>query len=235
MQLNVPIRFTWITRVKAARSAGPRLLKVFSATPIPAQLTRTCTPPKRATTASSARATSSALVTSAAAKSPRSPNPPATSGPREVGRSSSATRAPSAARRSAVARPRPDAPPVITAVALAIRMPAEYSNAAVHWPGEPGPERAPRLGPHPRRAGCPRRRARRRAGGGRRHRGGQLAPLPREALSGPGGAGGGSGVAGGSLGLARPRRAEAGVRGCRRDEGLPRRGQRPRLSEARGP
>jgi hypothetical protein len=40
----------------------------------------------------------------------------ATSAPDDFGRSSSATRAPPSASRSAVARPRPEAPPVITAI-----------------------------------------------------------------------------------------------------------------------
>ncbi len=124
IQLKVPIRLIWIVRVNAARSAGPRLPKVFSAVPIPAQFTRPCTEPKRATAASRAAVTSSGFVTSAPANSARSPRAAATSLPGERGRSSSTTAPPAAWSRSAVARPRPEAPPVITVVEPAICMPS---------------------------------------------------------------------------------------------------------------
>src|SRR5438132_1225280 len=38
MQLKVPIRLTWMVRENAARSAAPRLPKVFSAVPMPLPL-----------------------------------------------------------------------------------------------------------------------------------------------------------------------------------------------------
>jgi len=56
------------------------------------------------------------LVTSAGVKTAVGPNSLATSAPAEAGRSSSATRAPAATSRAAVARPRPEAPPVMTAL-----------------------------------------------------------------------------------------------------------------------
>ena len=69
MQLKVPMRLIWIVRANLPRSAGPRLPKVFSAVPTPAQFTRAWTAPKRSTAASSPAVTSSAFVTSHAAKS----------------------------------------------------------------------------------------------------------------------------------------------------------------------
>ncbi len=129
MQLKVPIRFTWITRVNSSSLAGPDLPSVFMAVPIPAQLTSTFIPPQCATAASSAAVTASALVTSAGVKAAAGPRLLATSSPAEAGRSSSATRAPAATSRAAVARPRPEAPPVTTALTVLSSMDSSLIGA----------------------------------------------------------------------------------------------------------
>ncbi len=49
IELNVPIRFIWMTRVNAARLCGPFLPSTRWATPIPAQLISTCKPPNVST------------------------------------------------------------------------------------------------------------------------------------------------------------------------------------------
>ena len=54
MQLKVPIRLTWITRVNSSSSAGPDLPSVFAGRADPAQLTSTFNPPQCAAAASSA-------------------------------------------------------------------------------------------------------------------------------------------------------------------------------------
>src|SRR5437773_3013472 len=115
MQLNVPMRFTLMTRVNSSSLAGPDLPSVFIAVPMPAQFTRTLMAPRRPRAVSRAAATSSALLTSAGVKTAASPSDFATSAPGEAGRSRMAMRAPAPASRAAVARPRPDAPPVTTA------------------------------------------------------------------------------------------------------------------------
>src|SRR5947208_3221995 len=115
MQLNVPMRFTWMTRENSSSFAGPALPTVFIAVPMPAQLTRTLREPKRLTAVLRAASTSSALVTSAAVKRAEGPSVFATSAPADAGRSRSATRPPAATRRSAVARPSAEAPQVTTA------------------------------------------------------------------------------------------------------------------------
>src|SRR5580658_3400336 len=62
--LNVPIRLTWITRVKDSSGNGPSLPVVRAAVPMPAQLTTILgTPPARAPAASSALSTSAGQVT----------------------------------------------------------------------------------------------------------------------------------------------------------------------------
>src|SRR2546426_2196160 len=118
MQLNVPMRFTWMTRETSSSFAGPALPTVFIAVPMPAQLTRRLREPKRLPAVLRAASTSSALVTSAAVKRAEGPSVFATSAPADAGGSRSATRPPAATRRSAVARPSPEAPPVTTAFTL---------------------------------------------------------------------------------------------------------------------
>src|ERR1700733_13206062 len=121
--LNVPMRLTWITRVKDSSGNGPSLLVVRAAVPMPAQLTTIRgTPPARAPAASSAASTSAGLVTSPAANATRGPRSPATAWPSEPGRSRMTTDAPASCSRTVVARPRPDAPPVTRAMFPAMFM-----------------------------------------------------------------------------------------------------------------
>ena len=94
MQLKVPIRFTWMTKVKDPRSCGPRLPCVFSAIATPAQFTSPWIAPNRAAAASIAAPTSSALVTSQGAKRAFDPRSSATWAPAERSRSRMATRPP---------------------------------------------------------------------------------------------------------------------------------------------
>src|SRR5580693_6955922 len=115
--LNVPIRLTWITRVKDSSGNGPSLPVVRAAVPMPAQLTTILgTPPARAPAASSAASTSAGLVTSPGANATRGPRSCATARPFEPGRSQMITDAPASCSRMVVARPRPDAPPVTRAM-----------------------------------------------------------------------------------------------------------------------
>ncbi len=62
--LKVPIRLMVMTLVKRARSCGASLPRVRSATPMPAQLTSTCSPPKACTAAATAALPSASEVTS---------------------------------------------------------------------------------------------------------------------------------------------------------------------------
>ena len=137
MTLNVPSRFTSITRLKAANGIGcPSRRRILVAGPIPAQLTTTRSGP-RASATSSAVPTWSSSVTSAGANLARSPSRAASRSPSEPGRSSRTTPAAVASRCSAVARPRPEAPPVIRATP-SVRSTAPYSAGfcadSVHSP-----------------------------------------------------------------------------------------------------
>src|SRR5262245_39031098 len=116
---KVPIRLTWITLVKVARSCGSMELVSLTrremrlATPMPAQLTRMRSWPCALRAAASAASTLASLVTSHLAKMP--PSSLASFSPASALRSSRATFTPLAASARAVAAPRPEAPPVTTA------------------------------------------------------------------------------------------------------------------------
>ena len=114
--VNVPMRFTRITRSKASIDAGPCLPTTRSGAPIPAQLTTMRSGPSEAAV-STAACTCAGSVTSVA----RNVNPcwAAITSPSEPGRSAMSTVAPAAASAVAVASPRPDAPPVTRATAPA--------------------------------------------------------------------------------------------------------------------
>lgn len=105
------------TLVKSSNRCGAFLLKLYvlKATPVPAQFTLTSKRPNLFFVSPMALVTSASLVTSTGTNSTLSPSSLATSCPRDVDKSASTTLAPFFANRSTVARPRPDAPPVISA------------------------------------------------------------------------------------------------------------------------
>src|SRR5207253_8149288 len=117
--LKVPVRLTAITRANSSSGIGPCLVTVRMAAPMPAQLTHTCTVPKRSTAFATAACTSSALVTSAGVKRAGAPSRRATSSPADPGRSRMTALPPFSTIISTVAPPRPDAPPVTSATAPA--------------------------------------------------------------------------------------------------------------------
>src|SRR5690348_16334681 len=83
---------------------------------MPAQLTAM----RRSRDAATAARASSSLVTSPGTNVAAAPSSRATSAPADAGRSKMTTRAPRSSSSSAVARPRPDAPPVTSALVPAI-------------------------------------------------------------------------------------------------------------------
>src|SRR5947208_2819034 len=134
--LKVPVRLTAITRANSSSGIGPCLLTVRMAAPMPAQLTHTCTAPKRSTAFATAAWTSSALVTSAGAKRAGAPSRRATSSPADPGRSRMTALPPFSIIISTVASPRPDAPPVTSATAPASFMGRLHSQIGRPTPGE---------------------------------------------------------------------------------------------------
>src|ERR687893_2419877 len=112
-----PSRLTWTTVWNGSTLWAPRLPAVFSAQPMPAQVTAIRSPGPAAATAASTWAGS---VTSQATNAPSSS--PATASPRSASTSAIVTCAPSTRSRRAVAAPRPDAPPHTSALAPSIRM-----------------------------------------------------------------------------------------------------------------
>ena len=123
MQRKVPTRLIWMIMLK--RSVGNDLispvsrsrLAVRAALPVPAQLTRMRSCPTAARDLAKAASTCSSLVTSHGQKTP----PPISSSSFSAlsfcrSRSKMAILTPCAASARAVASPRPEAPPVITAV-----------------------------------------------------------------------------------------------------------------------
>lgn len=112
--LNVPIRFTEITFEKASSGNAPFLPVVLIALPMPAQFTTIARVPS-SLARSTAACTAASSVTSAGAKRTASPRA-ASAEVSALGRSIATTRAPPATRRVTVARPRPEAPPVTSAV-----------------------------------------------------------------------------------------------------------------------
>ena len=114
--LNVPIRLTSTTFLKASSGKGPSLLSVLAALPIPAQLTLMRSGPIDSAT-SSALPTAASSVTLVSTNLARSPSAATASSPR---RSITTTEAPLSSSRLVVARPSPEAPPVTTATASLI-------------------------------------------------------------------------------------------------------------------
>jgi hypothetical protein len=117
MTLKLPTVLTISVRVKISSGSGPSRPTVLPTVPMPAQFTtmRT-TPPHFSWAASSSAVTSASLVTSVGKNSPCAPSSVATSAPGLRARSAMATLAPDAASRSAVARPKPEPPPVTSAI-----------------------------------------------------------------------------------------------------------------------
>src|SRR5438128_1829131 len=134
--LKVPVRLTAITQANSSSGIGPCLLTVRMAAPMPAQLTHTCTAPKRSTAFATAAWTSSALVTSAGSKRAGAPSRRATSSPADPGRSRMTALPPFSIIISTVASPRPDAPPVTSATAPASFMGRLHSQIGRPTPGE---------------------------------------------------------------------------------------------------
>src|SRR5438067_5046943 len=123
--LKVPIRFTRTTVSNGWSCAGPRLLTVRSAQPIPAQFTVRRISPRASTAPATAASTSSSSVTSQRKATAASPSSRASSFARSSWRSAIATRAPRSASARAVASPSPDAPPATNAPIPSIRIAAE--------------------------------------------------------------------------------------------------------------
>lgn len=111
------LAFTIKTFVKSSNRCGAFLLKLYvlKATPVPAQFTFTSKRPNLFFVSLMALVTSASLVTSTGTNRTFSPSSLATSCPRDVDKSASTTLAPFCANLSTVARPRPDAPPVMSA------------------------------------------------------------------------------------------------------------------------
>ena len=192
--LKVPIRLTWITRVKPARSAGPplaegllggadaRAVDEHVQPPEARRRRRRARPPRRPR--SSRRRARRGRGRRAAWPAPA---------PGERGRSRRATRAPPASSRSAVARPSPEAPPGDHCDA-GRDLHAESSwGGWVRWRRSitvgrtcPRRPRPPAGFAPPRSMGRLADRSRRGPRGGHRHRGGQPASLPGQALPGAG-------------------------------------------------
>src|SRR5919199_530238 len=116
MTLNVPIRFTLMTRTKSASGCGPLRPSVRWATPMPAQLIAPCSPPNASSAWSTACCTLASSVTSVRAKRTLSPSCEANCSPAAALTSATTTRAPPALKRRAQAAPRPEAPPLIKKV-----------------------------------------------------------------------------------------------------------------------
>ncbi len=123
MQRKVPTRLIWMMRSKLATGrcrispVALSRLAVLTALPVPAQLTRMRSCPWAARAWAKPASTLASSVTST--RQNRPPVSRASACPAVSLRSNRATRTPLAARRRAVAAPRPDAPPVTTALMLA--------------------------------------------------------------------------------------------------------------------
>jgi hypothetical protein len=96
-----------------SRLCGPSFFTVRSPMPPPAVVTAMCNPPRASTACCNTCSVPAKSVTSTSKNVP--PMASATSRPFDCGRSSTATLAPRLASDSAVARPKPDAPPTMTA------------------------------------------------------------------------------------------------------------------------
>ena len=113
--LKVPTRLTCSIRLKSASGKGPFLPIVRLALPMPAKLQLMWIAPKASIVAAIPAATESSSVTFTLQKMTLSPNSAARAAPFSSFISKMATLAPLAKKRFTPARPRPDAPPVITA------------------------------------------------------------------------------------------------------------------------
>src|SRR3954453_22868737 len=124
--LKLPTRLIAITRSNSARSCGPLRPAVFSAGPIPAQLTLIRSPASPAA-ASTAAWTWASSVTSVATN--RAPSSSASAAPRSASMSAIVTFAPASSSARAVAAPRPDAPPATRAFVRSICMARTLTEA----------------------------------------------------------------------------------------------------------
>jgi hypothetical protein len=112
-QMKVPVRLTSSTRRKSSVLCS----QVFDTGPrIPALLIRKSMRSKRFSTALAAAVTAASSVVSTGWPSARSPSSCAAAATPAASWSHSATDAPDACSRAAIARPKPPAPPVMTAV-----------------------------------------------------------------------------------------------------------------------
>ncbi|OPY11370.1 MAG: hypothetical protein A4E67_00211 [Syntrophaceae bacterium PtaB.Bin038] len=116
MTLKVPTRLICTTRLNSASGMGPFFVRALQATPMPAQLMTTLRPPKASTVRPIASRTLSSPVTSARQKMTLSPSSAASASPLCASRSKTAAFAPAPASSRTQASPRPDAPPVTTAM-----------------------------------------------------------------------------------------------------------------------
>ena len=120
--------FTLTTRVKRPRSCGASLPIVRSATAMPAQLTRTCTPPNSFSASATAALPSASEVTSVLTKRP--PSSFASFSPASCCMSAMTTLPPPSAAMRAVAAPSPDAPPVTRNMLFLICI----TGSPMNWP-----------------------------------------------------------------------------------------------------
>ncbi|SKU02154.1 Uncharacterised protein [Mycobacteroides abscessus subsp. massiliense] len=120
MTLKVPVRLTLTIFSNSASGNGPFLPTVLTALPMPAQFT-VIRSEDSALARSTASVTAASSVTSAGANSTVSPRA-ASASVFAVGRSTAITRAPDLARAVTVASPRPEAPPVTSALVPVICM-----------------------------------------------------------------------------------------------------------------
>src|SRR5262245_31650665 len=116
MTLNVPIRLTSMIRLNDASECGPSLPTVFSATPMPAQLTAPRNAPNAETATPTAFLTLSSFDTFVSTKRAFEPRSEASAAPFSLLMSAMMTFAPFSASRREVAPPNPEAPPEIRKV-----------------------------------------------------------------------------------------------------------------------
>jgi len=111
--LKEPMRLRSTVALKESTLCGPSLLMVRSPMPPPAVVTAMCSPPRDSTACCNTCSVPAKSVTSTSWNVP--PMASVTSAPFDCDRSNTATLAPRLASNSAVARPKPDAPPTMTA------------------------------------------------------------------------------------------------------------------------
>ena len=130
-ELIVPIRLTWIARVSLSSGlAVPSRPTSLAPGAMPAQATRMRAGPNAARTAATAASWLAGSTTSQAAAAPSISA--ATARARSSSLSRTPTLAPSAARRRAVASPRPEAPPVTSAVCPPMSMVRSRFRSLLH-------------------------------------------------------------------------------------------------------